>query len=70
MPFRRLKGYKAAANVARFRPEAERLRAEEPDLYEQILAQSKGGPSESAAQRDPDAYVALFLAEARKSGYK
>lgn len=69
MPLRRLKGYKAAANVARFRPEAERMRKEDPDTYEQILAQSRGGPSESAAQRDPDAYVALFIAEVRKRGY-
>lgn len=68
MPFRRLRGYKAAAQVARWRSAAEQLRVEDPDTYAQILSQAEGGEAAEAAARDPDAYVALFLAAARDAG--
>lgn len=62
---RRLRGYKAAARVESWRTRAEVLRATEPDTYQQILAQAAGdGEASAAAQRDPDAYVALFLSYA------
>jgi len=68
MPFRRLRGYKAAVTVERFRAEAARLRIEEPDLYAQILSGAEGSDTQEAAAQDPDAYVALFLAELQERG--
>jgi len=61
---RRLRGYRAVAQVERYRPEAERLRRADPQLCALILEQSKGSQAEAAAARDPDAYGALYLANA------
>jgi hypothetical protein len=51
--------------VEHYRTAAQGLRERDPDLYRQIL-ESAGDDSEAeaAAQRDPDAYVALFLSHA------
>jgi hypothetical protein len=43
------------------------LRREDPELYDSILAQATGEAAQGAA-RDPDAFVALFLAEAADAG--
>jgi hypothetical protein len=60
---RRVRGYKAAARVESWRTRAEALRA----TYEQILAQADDdSQAAAAAQREPDAYVALFLSYASK----
>lgn len=40
----------------------------DPALYQQLLAQADGTDAEAAARRDPDAYVALFLAATEDSG--
>jgi hypothetical protein len=65
---RRKAGYKAAVRVERYRATAEQMRQNDPEMYEQILRQADGSPAEAAAARDPDAYVALFLAEAENAG--
>ena len=57
----RRKGYRAAIHVERYRSRAEQLRQDNPELFEQILAQADGSDAEDAARRDPVAYVALFL---------
>jgi hypothetical protein len=56
----RKRGYQAAWKVENWRPEAERLRQEDPELYERILGEASGEAA-AAAQRDPDAFVALWL---------
>lgn len=58
----RAKGYRAAVRVEKYRAAAVQLRENEPELYAQALAQANGSDAEAAAKRDPDAYVALFLA--------
>jgi hypothetical protein len=64
----RRRGYRAAFRVERYRAMAEQLRAEDRETYSQILAQATNTEAQAAAQRDPDAFVALFLAEAASSG--
>jgi hypothetical protein len=59
----RLRGYKATALVERYRATAALLRQEEPEKYQEVLAMAKGDAA-TAAARDPDAFVALFLAAA------
>jgi hypothetical protein len=59
---RKAAGYKAAVRVERYRGAAAQLRESDPVLYAQVLAQADGGEAAAAASRDPDAYVALFLA--------
>jgi hypothetical protein len=68
--FGRRRGYRAAFNVERYRRAARQLQTSDPATYEQIVAQADGSEAEHAARRDPDAYVALFLAEANKIGYR
>jgi hypothetical protein len=60
--------YRAAFRVELHRHAAERLRREHPDLYNELLAQSEGSDAEAAARRNPDAYVALMLAELADAG--
>ena len=55
-------GYKAAIQVEKHRARAVELRERDPALYAHILAQADGSEAEGAARRDPEAYVALFLA--------
>jgi hypothetical protein len=64
---RKLRGYRAAFRVETHRAAAEQLRREEPETYRQILAMAEGEAA-AAAARDPDAYVALFLAAAEDEG--
>jgi hypothetical protein len=59
----RKRGYRAAIRAEQNRSAAEHLRRDNPELYEQILAQSYGSEAEGAARTNPDVYVALFLAE-------
>jgi hypothetical protein len=81
MKFLMQKGRRAAARIERWRPDAEQLRASNPDLYARILGQSNWSEAElgagartsfsvssSATAHDPDAFVALFLAEAKRVG--
>jgi hypothetical protein len=63
----RLRGYRAAFRVETHRAAAEQLRREEPETYRQILAMAEGEAA-VAATKDPDAYVALFLAAAEDEG--
>jgi hypothetical protein len=63
-----MRSYRAAFRVEQNRAAAQELRRDDPDVYSQILAQATGTDAEEAARRDPDAYVALFLAEARDAG--
>jgi len=65
---RKKRGYRAAFKVERHRAAAEQLRTEDPEVYRQILSQADGSTAEEAAGRDPDAFVALFLAEAEEAG--
>lgn len=65
---RRKRGYRAAARVERYRAAAKELRETNPEMYRQIVHQADGSDAEAAATRDPDAYVALFLAEAEDAG--
>jgi hypothetical protein len=67
---RKARGYRAAIRVEKYRAAAEQLRREDPAIYDEILARAereatrgRGGPP-----RDPDAFVALFLAEAADAG--
>jgi hypothetical protein len=64
---RRLRGYRAAFKVEKYRAAAEELRRDEPETYQKILSMVEGEAAEGAA-RDPDAFVALFLAEAADHG--
>jgi hypothetical protein len=64
----RRRGYRAAIRVERWRAAAMHLRTSDPATYEQILAQADSDPQAStAAARDPDAYVAIFLSIANES---
>ena len=65
---RRKAGYKAAVQVEHFRAASEDLRDNDPDLFRQILQQAAGSEADAAAERDPVAYVALFLSAAEDSG--
>lgn len=56
----RKRGYQAAWKVEKWRPQAEQLRREDPELYERILGEASGDAA-AAAQRDPEAFVALWL---------
>jgi hypothetical protein len=55
-------GYKAAVRVEKHRAAAVEMRQHDPETYATVLAQADGSEAEGAARRDPDAYVALFLA--------
>jgi hypothetical protein len=57
----RMRSYRAAMHVEQYRAQAEQLRAEEPELYQEILSRAEGTEAEDAARRHPDEYVALFL---------
>jgi hypothetical protein len=65
---RKAAGYKAAVRVETNRAAAVELRETDPALYAQVLAQADGSEAEEAARRDPDAYVALFLAAWKDEG--
>lgn len=64
----RARGYQAAIHVAQYRSRAEDLLDNDPDLYEQILAQANGTEAEEAARANPVEYVALFLKAADDVG--
>ena len=64
---RRLRGYRAAFRVEQNRAAAEQLRRAEPETYQRILAMAEGEAA-AAAEKDPDAFVALFMAEAEDAG--
>jgi hypothetical protein len=64
----RAKSYRAAFRVEQNRAAAEALRNENPDLYRQMLEQASGSDVEEAARQDPDAFVALLIAEMRDAG--
>lgn len=59
---KRAEGYEAAFRVEKYRAAAVEMRESDPTVYAQVLAQADGSEAEGAARRDPDAYVALFLA--------
>lgn len=65
---RKKAGYAAAVRVERYRGAAEALRRDDPATYARVLQQADGSEAEDAAARDPDAYVALFLAAASDAG--
>jgi len=65
---RKKRGYRAAIRVEKFRADAEFIRRSNPALFDQILSQASGTEAEADARADPDAYVALFLAEAKDAG--
>ena len=65
---RRKESYRAAARVEEHREAAQALRTDHPEMYSNIVEQAKGTAAEAAAQRDPDAFVALFLAQAQDAG--
>jgi hypothetical protein len=56
--------------VERYRAAAERLRREDLEAFELVVAQASGSDAEAAAQRDPVAYVALFMAAAQDAGFE
>jgi hypothetical protein len=59
---KRKRGYAAAAKVETWRPRAQELHRNNPEVYEEILAEARHDPAAaSAAAKDPDAYVALWL---------
>jgi hypothetical protein len=61
--------WRPAFRVERWRSEAARLRVEDPATYEQILAQaSPEVQTTETYSRDPDSFVALFLAAAADEG--
>lgn len=64
----RRRSYAAGNRVERYRAAAQMLRVQDPDTYWQIVAQADGSEAEGAARRDPDAYVALFMAAAQDAG--
>jgi hypothetical protein len=56
-----------AMRVERWRAAAADLRVNDPEMYQDILAQANSDPeAAAAAARDPDAYVAIFLSYAQK----
>jgi hypothetical protein len=63
-----MRSYRAAFRVEGNRAAAEALRGDDPDLYRRIVEQATGSDAEEPMRRDPDAYVALFLAEAKDAG--
>jgi hypothetical protein len=67
--WRRRRGYRAAFRVERYRAAAEHMRVHQLEMDREILSHAAGSEAESAALRNPDAYVALFLAEAEDMGY-
>jgi hypothetical protein len=55
--------------IEQWRAEAVQLRLSDPDKYQQVLAQAVEDPAvRAAAQRDPDAWVALVLSHATEAG--
>lgn len=66
--FLRQRSYRAAFRVETWRGRAAELRLSDPDTYQHILAQARSDPGAfAAAQRDPDAYVALFMSFASET---
>lgn len=65
---RKKRGYRAAFRVEKYRAAAEQMRIDDPEMYQTILSQADGSAAEEPARRDPDAYVAIFLAEAADEG--
>jgi hypothetical protein len=63
----RWRGYRAAFRVETHRAAAEQPRRESSQTYQQILTMAEGEAAEAAA-KDPDAFVALFLAAAADEG--
>jgi hypothetical protein len=59
---RKAEAYRAAVHVEKYRAAAVAMRESDPTLYAEVLSQADGSEAEGAAHRDPDAYVALFLA--------
>ncbi len=64
------RAYRAGFQVAQYRAAAEELRVTDPETYSQILSHAEEGEPEEVARRDPDAFVALFLASAADLGYE
>jgi hypothetical protein len=66
---RKTAGYRAAWRVKTHRNQAEALRRDDPDLYQQILAEAEG-EALIGAEEDPDAWVAIWLSfAAERAGY-
>lgn len=70
MEFLRLRRSRSAIafRLERLLAAAQELRLADIETYRWVLAQASDG-AEALAQRDPDAYVALFLAAAEDCGY-
>lgn len=66
--FSRRKAYRAGLRVESKRAAAIALKQQDPEMYAAILAHAEGSDVEEAANRDPDAYVALFLSYADEIG--
>lgn len=62
------KSLRAVGRVDRYRLAAESLRTDDPATYWGIVEGAAGSDVEKAARDDPDAYVALFLAELQDAG--
>jgi hypothetical protein len=61
--------WRPAFRVEQWRAEAVNLRLTDPETYTQVLARAESNPeAAAAAARDPDAYVALFIAAAADEG--
>lgn len=67
--FLRRRSYGAGIRVEAWRDQAVALRLSDPDTYGGILGQAQGSEAAAAANRDPDAYVALFLSHANEVGF-
>jgi hypothetical protein len=63
----RRRSYEGAIRVERYRKRAEALRHRDPELHAQIVAQADE-ELRPVVDRDPDAYVALFLAASDDHG--
>jgi hypothetical protein len=59
---KKAESYMAAISVEDNRARAVELREHEPETYAYIPAEADGSEPEDAARRDPEAYVALFVA--------
>jgi hypothetical protein len=65
--FQKLRSYRAGFRAEKWRAAAEQLREDDPQLYQRIL--SEATPEvEDAVRKDPDAFVALWLASAKDVG--
>jgi hypothetical protein len=66
--WRRRRRYRAAFRVERYRAAAEHMRVHDPETYRRLLSHANGAEVADAVRRDPDAYVALLLAETGNMG--